>query len=115
MQKPHDLLFRLQHPLCNEVNEWPIVLVGTFKQADIFLPQHRRNDRQHITILNQGGIHQEPGQASVSINEGMNKNKPLVQLGGKLHRMVTLPLGRSPSKESCHFTSNLIRLAHRVL
>ena len=60
MEQSHHILFGFEYPLGDEVHKGAVVLVRPLQQSDIFLPENRRDDSHHITVLNESGVHEQP-------------------------------------------------------
>lgn len=89
--------------------------MGCFQSLYILTAVWSFNSSQHITVLQQSGIHQKTGNTAVSIYKGMNKYKLFVQQCSKLYRMVIRSGFLYLMKKLLHLLPDCIGRADRIL
>ena len=77
--------------------------MSLLKQGNIFPSEFRRNNCEHVSVLDKNRIHEKAGQTAIPVRKWVDKRKPFVELCRKFYRVVMIPLIHSPRKQIFHF------------
>ena len=85
MKQSDDFFLGLDFHLCDEVDEGIHILMGLFQELYIFQAADWRDDDGEVAPLDEDGIHKKAADAAVSVDEGMDEDKFLMDQGGSFH------------------------------
>lgn len=113
-QPPQNILLRLQDALPDEILEAAILPMRPLQQRDILPAQYGRHDGQRIAVAQQAQVHEQPGYASVAVDEGMDEHEALVDLGRETDRVQGRSVVPHPLDKVGHLAGDLFRRGRRV-